>query len=146
MRTTPFRLALAAAVSALVAACGLLDNPQPSTASIQVSGTAGTPVQVILSKSFVAAEVAGGGADIQIFSADTLNTTLPVDTVLSISVEQQFYVQVAPAAGDGTLSAHIRIAVDNKAKVDGDRSVSETVPFRYVWVFNSNITSINQVI
>ena len=145
MRTSS-RLILTLAAVVTAGACGWFDNPTPTDASIQVDGTAGTPVQLIISKQFVAAQNSTGSADLQLFQADTINTTMPVDTVISIAVERQFYVQVGPTASDDPISAHIRIAVDNKTKIDSNRTVPGSAPFRYVYVFNSAITSINEVI
>lgn len=142
MRTS-LRLALVGVGLASAAGCGVFDNPTPHDISLRLSGNA--PVEIILSQRFLAGVDESGGTQVQILSADTLHRTLPLDTVVDIAVNQRFFVQVTPEGADMT-SIGALVRVDDRTVLDDSGDVAASDPWRYVYVFNQQITQIVDVV
>ena len=85
----------------------------PDEIRFQVTGEAGTPVQVVLSRYFAVGIDELGTTRVSIAQADTLMTTLPVDTVVNIRVERRFYAEARPMAPDSRICSR---------SASGDRS------------------------
>ena len=141
------RASVLAASSALVlSGCSIFDDPSPHDISVQFSGGEGTPVEVIYSKQFQAGVDESGGTHVQIFLADTVLQVLPVDTVVSVEVEQRIFVQLMPVEADVHLALEAHVRVDGRSVVADSRTVDSANPWRYVYVFNQPVSPIVDVV
>lgn len=125
--------------------CGFFDDPTPETVSIRVDGPTGAPVQLHFARNFVAGVTEAGVTQVQVFSADTINTVLPVDTVVGIAVERRFFLQMAPRQAD-SLGVTVRIAVNDNSRYDQTGLVYSSDPFRWVFLFNQNTTLVIELL
>ncbi len=133
------------ALLATVFGCDVFRDPTPELISFQMSGEAGSQVTVIYSKSFVAAVNEAGVTRVEIFVADTVVHTFPIDTVISIELERQFFAQVATAPTD-TLSVSVRVDVDGRNQLSSSGSIFPTTPWQYVYQYNVRFTDIVEVV
>lgn len=132
------RIAFAAVSSLVLAACGF-DDRTPSDVFFVMSGSQGSQVQVVLATQFVAGITEEGVTEVQLLASDTLVRTLPVDTVVSVVIEQRFFVEVLPLDGD-SLSVRVEVDVDDRNLYDRSGLVVKAEPFRYVYLFNHPYT------
>lgn len=137
------------AVLALLAgagACGIFEDPTPETISIQVTQDDGTPVMAIFSKVFVAGiNRETDVTEVRVTSADTVMTTLPIDTIIDIRVERQLFLQVETMPGD-TASVQFRVDLDARNVLNRQGLIFEELPLRYVYQFNRPLTDVVEVV
>lgn len=124
--------------SILLGAC-LVENSTPSLVHLRISGVAGTEIQLVVSREFVAGVDQLQVTQVQLFQADTILTSLPVDTVVSISTAHRFFAEATPVQPD-TLDVTVRVDVDERRLYDRRGLVWQDVPFRFVYVFNQALT------
>lgn len=131
----------------LLGACEsfLGDDPTPETIRYRIQGPAGTPVQVIISKEFVSGVTETGITQVEIFGSDTLDTTLPVDGELGVSLERRFFVQVLHADSVNIDGARVIVDADGRNLFDESGTLLADPPFRYVYVFNQRTTRVIEV-
>ncbi len=123
--------------------CSIFDDPSPHDISVRLTGDAA--VEIILSKRFVAGVDEAGNTQVQVFGADTLYRTLPVDTVINVEVDRRLFVQVTPQGVDkATLGARVDVDARNVVSDSGDVFASD--PWRYVYLFNQQVTRIVDVV
>lgn len=135
-----FAGALAAAVVLVVAACEIFDDGAPRQILFEMDGDeGGLRAMAIYSRNFVAGVDEMGVTHVQVFSSDTVLHTLPIDTVIDIADEQQWFVQVETLAGD-TLAVNVLVDVDGRTLVSRFGGIFPDEPFRYVYVFNQRLT------
>ena len=134
-----FTIALAAAVVLLAAACGIQDGWPRQVSFGMESEEAGARAKAIYSRDFVAGVDAEGVTHVQVFSSDTVVHTLPIDTVIDITADQRWLVQVETVDGD-TLAVTVRVDVDDRNQVSRFGGIFSDQPWRYVYVFNQRIT------
>jgi hypothetical protein len=102
-------------------------------------------VEVILSKQFVAGRNESGNTEVQIFGADTVYRMLPMDTVIDVEVDRRLFVQVTPLGVDrAAMSARVDVDARNVVNDSGDIFPSD--PWRYVYLFNQQVTQIVDVV
>jgi hypothetical protein len=141
---TPGRPVHAGLLLALaVAGCKLFDDPSPQDISVRLTGDA--VVEIILSKRFVAGVDEAGTTQVQVFVADTLYRTLPVDTVIDVEVDRRLFVQVTPQGVDRA-SVGTRVDVDDRTVVNDAGDIFTSNPWRYVYLFNQQVTRIVNVV
>lgn len=134
------RLALAALVLfAGLLGCEAFTDPTPSNISFEMRGDAGKQVRVIYSKQFVAGATETGVTRVQVVAADTVLYTLPVDTLIDISVERRWFVQ-AESVQEDTLAVSVRIDVDNRNLLSESGGIFPGEPWHFVYAFNHQYT------
>lgn len=137
--STRRRFALVALASMGVWGCGLFDDPTPNNIFLRIDGPAGEQVQLTLARNFVAGVDELGTTRVQVFSSDQVTMTLPVDTVVDISLEQRFFVEIMPVLQE-QIGVDLTIDVDDRNLFDNTGNLLETEPFRFVYVFNQTTT------
>lgn len=139
-------LGLAGLTAVLASAgCGWFEDPTPENIRVRLGGAAGTPIQLVLSSQFVAAVDDRGVTQVEIFFADTLQTTLPVDTTLFIGIDRRMFVQVAPLNA-AEIQVQARIDVDDRTQVNESGLVRAADPWRYAYLFNQAITRVIDIV
>ena len=131
--------ALLAAALLVATACEIFGDGTPSQIFFEMEGEAGLQAKVIYSRDFVAGIDEMGVTHVQVFSSDTVLHTLPIDTVMSIEAEQQWFVQVETVAGD-TLAVTVKVDVDSRTLVSRFGGIFPSQPWRYVYVFNQQLS------
>ncbi|MXW18072.1 MAG: hypothetical protein F4139_01435 [Gemmatimonadetes bacterium] len=135
-----FAGALLAAAALLAGACSIFEDGTPRQIFFEMEGeNTGLQVRVIYSKNFIAGVDEMGITHVQVFSSDTVLHTLPIDTVINIADEQQWFVQAETLAGD-TLAVNVAVDVDDRNLVSRFGGIFPDEPFRYVYVFNQRLT------
>jgi len=129
----------------LPAACSAFEDPTPHNITFRMSGTAGTIVEAIYSKQFIAGVDETNVTHVQIFRADTVQQTLPIDTVIDIVVDRRFFVQITPVSVTQT-SVQVRVDVDDRNLLNDSGDVLASDPWRYVYLFNQQVSPIIDVV
>lgn len=137
--STRRRAFFAFAAALVLGACSLVEDPTPENILFRMNGEAGTQVQIVVSTEFVAGVDEFQVTQVQLFSADTVMAVLPVDTVVSVAVDRRFFVEVIPVAPD-TMQVHVEVDVDTRQLLDRTGLVWQEVPFRFVYLFNQQLT------
>lgn len=135
-------IALVAAVS--LAGCDSIlgENKTPEMISWQVQGEAGTPVELIISKQFVAGVTEAGVTEVAVFDSDTVSTVLPAQGDLDVRLERRFFMQVAT---QDTITGRVNVSVDGRSLLSEQGDILPESPFRFVYVFNQTTTRIIEV-
>lgn len=135
-----FAGALVAAALLMGGACEIFEDGTPTQIFFEMEREeGGLQARVIYSKDFIAGVDEMGITHVQVFSADTVLHTLPIDTVINIAREQQWFVQVETLAGD-TLDVSVVVDVDDRNLVSRSGGIFPDEPWRYVYVFNQRLT------
>ena len=71
--------------------------------------------------------------------------TLPIDTIVSIVQNMQFFVQILPQPGD-TLDAAVQIEIDGREVANSSGLIYPLTPWRFVYQFNQALSNIVEVI
>ena len=124
-------------------ACSIFEDQSPENLSFRLSGSEGTQVTAIYSTRFVAGVDELGVTTVRVFGSDTVVHTLPIDTVISIVENQQFFVQIEPS---DTVDVRARVDIDGRNVLDSDGLIFPTAPWRYVYQFNQLLTEALEVI
>ena len=143
--TTSIRFALFLAVTAVFGACSVFEDQSPENISLRMTGSTGLQVQAVYSTRFIAGLNDQGVTQVRIFSADTLLQTLPIDTVVNITENLQFFVEVLPTGVD-TLDVAVDIRIDGREVLDRSGLILPDSPWRYVYQFNQLLTNEVEVI
>lgn len=115
--------------------CEAFTDPTPSNVSFEMRGDAGKQVRVIYSKQFVAGDTELGVTRVQVVASDTVLHTLPVDTLIDISVERRWFVQAESLPGD-TLAVSVRIDVDNRNLLSESGGIFPDDPWHFAYAYN----------
>jgi len=136
------------ALGASLAGCDSIlgEDKTPRSISWSVQGEAGFPVQVILSKQFVAGVTELGVTEVAVFGSDTLDTVLPVEGDMDVSLERRFFIQVTPLDTLRTLNGRLVVNVDGRGIFNEQGTILWNPPLRFVYVFNQPTTRIIEVI
>ena len=108
----------------LVAGCGLVSDPAPSTARVVIDGTGADEVQLVVSTVFLAQDQTadfGRTLDVQVIEGDTLTVDVPFEATYDITRPQRFLAQVYTTTDTTSLEG---IQVDGS--IDGDRRFTRT--------------------
>jgi hypothetical protein len=143
----PRRIGLFALVLApgLGWACSTFEDPTPENISFRIEGPAGTTVEAIYSTQFVAGVDEQNVTRVQVFRSDTVLHLLPIDTVFDISIDRRFFVQVTPEGSDPTAVA-VRVDVDDRTVLSDTGDLVAAEPWRYVYMFNQQLTRVVDVV
>ena len=129
----------------LSGACSAFEDPTPNNITFRMSGTSGTIVEAIYSTQFIAGVDDANTTHVQIYQADTVQQTLPIDTVIDIAVDRRFFVQIAPVSVAQT-SVQVRVDVDDRNVLNDSGDVFASDPWRYVYLFNQQVSRIIDVV
>lgn len=143
---TSLRFAGILAAVLLAGACEIFEDQTPEQIFFRMDGPAGSVVSVIYSKQFVAGVNELGVTRLEIFGADTVQHVLPIDTVIDVRLEQRLYIQAEPAAVTDTLSVKTRVDVDDRGLYDQSGKLYPTIPWRFLYQFNTRFTDDIEVI
>jgi len=144
MMTRKYLLGLALLSVFFGTGCGAFEDPTPTDIFFRLSGEAGTEVEVIFSTQFVAGVDEFGVTGVQVFSSDTVRATLPVDTVVNIAIDRQFFVMVLPPE-EGVLNVDVIIDVDDRNLISETGGIFAGTPWNFVYMFNRQLTRIIEV-
>ena len=122
----------------LLGACGF-DEREPEDIFFRMTGETGTQVQVVYSTRFVAGVNEVNVTEVRLVRSDTVVQTLPLDTVVSVAADHRFFVEVLPLEND-TLDVGVQIDVDARNLYTNQGVVHLEEPFRYVYLFNHQLT------
>jgi hypothetical protein len=117
----------------------LLENPEPDTARLVISGDTGKPVRLITSTEFVAAVNDVGQTRVEIFVADTVITTLPYERVYDIKRDHRFLVEASWIDTD-IEQVSVKVYLDDEKQFDESGLLMEGQPYRFVYLFNQAVT------
>ena len=135
----PRALVLMALGALSTAACGFFDDPTPETLFFTLDGPAGTELQVVYSTQFVAGVNDFGVTQVQVFQADTVMQTLPIDTLFNISIDRRWFVEVTPV-GTAQVSVEARVDVDDRNQLRETGAILAADPWRFAYLFNQAVT------
>jgi hypothetical protein len=138
-------IGVALALVAVLGACEVFQNQSPENLALRMTGSTGAQVVAIYSTAFVAGVNEVNVTQVRIFTADTVVHTLPIDTVISIAANQQFFAQVSTVQGD-TVDVAVRIEIDGRNVLDSNGLIRPDVPWIYVYQFNQLLTDVIEVI
>jgi len=141
---TVSRALLGLTIVAGLAACGIFEDQTPEFLSFQMDGNPGDVATVIYSIDFVSGVNETGVTRLEIFSADTVVHTLPIDTVIDIRRERQLFIQVETPVD--TLHVSVRVDIDDRNIFAEMGDIFPELPWRYLYVFNRPVTDDLEVI
>ena len=128
-----------------VVACEGFRDLTPENVTVRMTGADGTQVRAIYSKNFRTGVDELDVTLINVFSADTVFSTLPLDTVINIAIERQFLVQIETLAND-SIEVGVLIKVDDRDVVRKFGAIFPDVPFSYVFQFNFFVTPTIEIV
>ena len=134
------RVSLFAALLVLGGCFG--DDRVPEFINMEVSGEAGSPVTLVLSTFFNTGTDELGVNQVSLGLSDTLDVVLPWDTVVDIRVQRRFFAELSLMEVD-TTNARLVVDVDGRSLFDDTRSVTPDDPFRFLYLFNVQVTGTN---
>ena len=143
-KLTRFMLAFGA-VAAVSAGCEIFEDQTPETISFTMTGDAGTTVTVLYTSAFIAGVNEDGVTRVEVFDADTVIHTLPIDTIVDVSVDRRLLIRVAPAPTD-TISVDVRVLVNDRELVNDDGRIYPEEPWVFLYQFNARFTNDVEVI
>ena len=124
--------------------CGAFEDPTPTDIFFELRGEAGTQVDVVYSTQFIAGVDEFAVTSVQIFQSDTVRHTLPVDTVINIAIDRQFFVMVLPPE-EGALEVDVLIDVDDRNLISESGGIFAGTPWTFVYMFNRRLTRVVEV-
>jgi hypothetical protein len=139
------RLALAAALAAGTAGCGLLDPPVPEHARVVLTGPDGANVRLVTSSKFLAGITTEGITRVEVLAADTFVVALPHDSRQRIRADQRF-LALAEAIEGETAEFRMQVFIDESREYDAMGTLSDASLFRFVYTFNLRVTDQVQVV
>lgn len=139
------RRLLTALAVLLMGASGCFEDLRPRLVNIRVDGPAGAPVELHMTKNFFAGIDENGVTQVTAFTLDTVRTVLPMDTSVSVSLEQRFFMQLLPRQAD-SLDVSLDIDIDGRSRVDDRGLIFAADPFRFVFMFNTPTTLVIELL
>jgi hypothetical protein len=140
------RFSAAAALLVSLAGCGLFEDQIPEDIFFRMSGPTGSQVTVIYSKQFVAGVNEIGQTRLEVFGADTVVHTLPIDTVIDVRLEQRLFLRASPLAASDTLAVDARVDVDGRNIYSDQGDLFPLVPWQFFYQYNVTFTQDVEVI
>ena len=144
MKTNSRFIGLLALVT-LLPACEIFENQTPEMLTFRMAGQAGDTVSVVYSKGFLAANDETGVTRVQLFEADTVKQTLPIDTVIDIRVQRQMFIQALTYATD-TVDVDVQVDVNERGVFTGSGKLFPAVPWYFLYRFNQAPTQTIEIV
>jgi hypothetical protein len=126
-------------------ACSIFEDQSPENISLRMTGSSGQQVQAVYSTRFIAGLTEEGVTEVQIFDSDTVMQTLPIDTIVNIAENMQFFVEILPMGTD-TLDVAVDVEIDGRGVLESSGLIFPTVPWRYVYQFNQLLSDVVEVV
>jgi len=139
------KVALTLAIVGALGACEVFQDQSPENLSLRMTGSAGSQVTAIYSTEFVAGVNEINVTQVRVFSSDTVFHTLPIDTVINVALNKQFFVQVETMPDD-TVDVRVRVDIDGRSVLDSEGFIFPLTPWIYVYQFNQLLTEVVEVI
>jgi hypothetical protein len=136
---------LALALVTASGACSIFEDQSPENIALRMTGSTGQQVQAVYSTRFIAGLTEEGVTQVQIFDADTVTQTLPIDTVVNISENLQFFVEILPMGTD-TLDVAVDVEIDGRGILERTGVIFPATPWRYVYQFNQLLSDVVEVV
>jgi hypothetical protein len=133
------------ALSTLGWGCSAFEDPTPDNIAFSLRGETGREVQLVFSSQFIATVDEFGVTGIRVFASDTILRSIPVDTVVNISVDRRFFIEILPVDAD-SISVDVIVDVDNRNLVAESGGILAVDPWRFVYQFNVRLTRQVEVI
>jgi hypothetical protein len=139
------KLAVFGIVAASLSACEVFEDPTPETVSFRMDGPVGATVTVLYSKQFVAGVTESGVTQVEIFRADTVVHTLPIDTIIDVRLERRIYIQAEIVPTD-TVDVDVRVDVNDRNLFDRSGKLYPALPWQFLYQYNTRFTENIEVI
>lgn len=143
--TISIRYLFLASFSLLIAGCEIFESQSPETVAFRMSGAAGEMVTIIYSKEFIAATDEAGTTHLEVFEADTVVHTLPIDTIIDVRTERQLFLRAEPLIEDA-ISVSVRIDVNDRSIFDSSGNIHSESPWLFLYRFNAPPTQSIEVV
>lgn len=124
------------AAALILAGCSLFDSGQPERIRVQLEGSGGQAVRLVLSRDFILFPgEGGGGVSVQLTGADTLVVTPPFDRSFDLAPSYRFYTRAEALEEDSPpTTLRLRVTVDGEERYNQSRSVpADFLQFIYVF-------------
>jgi len=139
------KCAVFGALTASLVGCEVFEDQTPENVSFRMDGPAGSVVTVLYSKQFVAGVREDGVTEVEIFRADTVVHTLPIDTIIAVNLERRIYIQAEVMPTD-TVDVDVRVDVDDRNIFDRNGRLYPALPWQFLYQYNTRFTQNIQVI
>ena len=130
----------------LIAGCGFFEDEGPEDIFFRMTGPAGSQVTVIYSKQFVAGVNEIGETRVEVFGADTVVHTLPIDTIIDVTLEQRLFMMATPVMPTDTIEVEARVDVDGRNIFLDQGDLLPLVPWQFLYQYNVTFTADLEVI
>ena len=130
----------------LVAGCGFFEDEVPEDIFFRMTGPSGSQVTVIYSKQFVAGVNEIGETRVEVFGADTVVHTLPIDTIIDVTLEQRLFMMATPVMPTDTIEVEARVDVDGRNIFLDQGDLLPLVPWQFLYQYNVTFTADLEVI
>ena len=128
-----------------VSSCQVFEDQTPRTLWFHMDGPAGALVTVIYSKQFVAGVDETGITRVEVFGADTVQHTLPLDTIIDVFLERRMFIRAETATTD-TLDVDVRVEVNDRSLYDNAGKLYPDIDWKFLYQFNARFTNDIQVV
>jgi hypothetical protein len=143
---SPTRWVLIAALATVMSGCEIFENQTPEFITFRMSGEAGDQVTVVYSKAFVAAVNELGTTQLQVFTADTVVHTLPIDTIIDVRIERQLFLRAYPLELNDTIPVSVRVQVNDRGIFDRSGDLLPDNPWHFLYQFNARPTETIEIV
>jgi len=126
--------------------CGFFEDQVPEDIFFRMTGPTGSQVTVIYSKQFVAGVNEIGETRVEVFGADTVVHTLPIDTIIDVRLEQRLFLMATPVMPVDTLEVETRVDVDGRNIFLDKGDLFPLVPWKFLYQYNVLFTSDIEVV
>ena len=130
----------------LIAGCGFFEDEVPEDIFFRMTGPSGSQVTVIYSKQFVAGVNEIGETRVEVFGADTVVHTLPIDTIIDVTLEQRLFMMATPVMPTDTIEVEARVDVDGRNIFLDQGDLLPLVPWQLLYQYNVTFTADLEVI
>lgn len=128
----------------LIAACEVFQDLTPKFITVRMSGPVGQTVSIVYSKEFIAGVDEMDVTRVAIYRADTVQHTLPFDTIIDVRIERRLFLQAEVSAVDA-VNVDVAIAADGRTLYDRAGDLFPDIPWRFLYQFNHSFTDVIEV-
>lgn len=143
---SPTRWVLIGALATVMSGCEIFENQTPEFIAFRMSGEAGDQVTVVYSKAFVAAVNELGTTQLEVFQADTVVHTLPIDTIIDVRIERQLFLRAYPLELGDTIPVSVNVDVNDRSIFDRSGDLLPDDPWHFLYQFNAPPTQTIEIV
>jgi hypothetical protein len=144
MNTSKRCLTLLALAMALTG-CDIFQDQTPDFISFRMDGPSGTVVSIVYSTEFIAAVDEIGVTHLELFGADTVTQTLPIDTIVDVRVNRQLYLEALSGPTD-TVTVDVEVDVDDRGVFDDSGNLFPGIPWQFLYRYNRPVTQTIEIV